>query len=117
MVPGGAPIVIFLTIAQQTSLQTAAGAVLLTGVFYFVALPLFARCSASSRHIVIGTMLLLVAINLVKIYGGGHHGTAGQPGFGDPAPLGLALATITVTVLFVRSPPARCGQSRCCSAS
>ena len=29
MVPGGAPIVIFLTIAQQTDLQTATGAVIL----------------------------------------------------------------------------------------
>ena len=31
MVPGGAPIVIFLTVAQQTNLATACGAVLLTG--------------------------------------------------------------------------------------
>src|SRR5947207_1435170 len=44
MVPGGAPIVIFLTIAQQTNLATATGAVLLTGAAYFLILPVFARC-------------------------------------------------------------------------
>ncbi len=110
MVPGGAPIVIFLTIAQQTSLQTAAGAVLLTALFYFVALPLFARCLRFFPHIVIGTMLLLVAVNLVSIYGAVITGRPGTPGFGDPGSLGLALGTITVTVLFVRLLPGTLGQ-------
>lgn len=32
MVPGGAPIVIFLLIAQQTNVQTATGAVIITAV-------------------------------------------------------------------------------------
>src|ERR1700754_2717791 len=32
MVPGGAPVVIFLTTAQQTDIQTAVGAVLLTAI-------------------------------------------------------------------------------------
>lgn len=34
MVPGGAPIAIFLAIAQQTDIQTAVGAVILTAGFY-----------------------------------------------------------------------------------
>ena len=38
MVPGGAPIAIFLAIATQTDVQTAVGAVLMTGLFYFLAL-------------------------------------------------------------------------------
>src|SRR5439155_13743451 len=41
MVPGGAPIVLFLIIAQQTDLQTATGAVILTAIFYFILLPVF----------------------------------------------------------------------------
>ena len=41
MVPGGAPVVIFLTTAQQTDIQTAVGAVMLTGLFYFLVLPVF----------------------------------------------------------------------------
>src|SRR4051812_37780716 len=81
MVPGGAPVVIFLTTAQQTDVQTAVGAVLLTAIFYFVVLPVFARCLKFFPKLVIGTMLLLVAINLVKVYGGIITGAPNSPNF------------------------------------
>jgi xanthine/uracil permease len=55
MVPGGAPIVMFVTIAQQRDLQTASGAVILTALFYFLVLPVFARCLRYFPKIVIGT--------------------------------------------------------------
>lgn len=102
MVPGGAPIVIFLTIAQQTNLQTAAGAVIMTSVAYLVILPLFARCLQYFPKLVIGTILLLVAVNLVKIYGGIIVGQPGSPNFGSPTNVLLALATIAFTLLFAR---------------
>jgi uracil-xanthine permease len=102
MVPGGAPIVIFLTIAQQTDLQTATGAVILTGLFYFLALPVFTRLLRYFPPIVIGTMLLLVAINLVKIYGGVITGRPDAANFAAPLNIGLALATILFTVVFAR---------------
>ncbi|HEY2255597.1 MAG TPA: solute carrier family 23 protein [Variovorax sp.] len=102
MVPGGAPIVMFLTIAQQRDLQTASGAVILTALFYFLVLPVFSRCLKFFPKIVIGTLLLLVSINLVKVYGGIIAGRAGTPGFADPANIGLALATIGFTMLFAR---------------
>jgi uracil-xanthine permease len=110
MLPGGAPVVIFLTIARQTDLRTAVGAVILTGFFYFALLPIFARCLKFFPRIVIGTMLLLVAINLVGLYGGIITGRPGTPGFADPANIGLALATILFTVLFVRVLPGMFGQ-------
>lgn len=102
MVPGGAPIVMFVTIAEQRDLQTASGAVILTALFYFLILPVFARCLRFFPKIVIGTLLLLVSINLVKVYGGIIAGKAGTPTFGDPVNIGLALATIGFTVLFAR---------------
>ena len=102
MVPGGAPIAIFLAIAVQTDVQTAVGAVLMTGVFYFLALPVFRRLLRFFPPIVVGTMLLLVAINLVKIYGGTITGKPGSDGFADPVNVGLALATIALTVIFSR---------------
>ncbi|KGJ02466.1 uracil-xanthine permease (plasmid) [Paracoccus versutus] len=102
MVPGGAPIAIFLAIASQTDVQTAVGAVLMTGVFYFLALPVFRRLLRFFPPIVVGTMLLLVAVNLVKIYGGTITGKPGSEGFADPVNVGLALATITLTVIFSR---------------
>lgn len=102
MVPGGAPIAIFLAIATQTDVQTAVGAVLMTGVFYLLALPVFRRLLRFFPPIVVGTMLLLVAVNLVKIYGGTITGRAGQANFADPVNIGLALATIALTVIFSR---------------
>ena len=102
MVPGGAPIVIFVTIAQQTNLATAAGAVILTSVAYFIILPVFARCLKFFPRLVIGTILLLVAVNLVKIYGGIITGQAGTPAFADPTNVLLALSTVAMTLLFAR---------------
>jgi uracil-xanthine permease len=102
MVPGGAPIVIFLVIAQQTNIQTASGAVILTAIFYFLILPVFARCLKYFPKLVIGTMLLLVSINLVKVYGGIITGNPGAVGFADPANVLLALATVAFTVAFAR---------------
>lgn len=102
MVPGGAPIAIFLAIAQQTDIQTAVGAVLMTAAFYFLALPVFRRLLRYFPPIVIGTMLLLVAINLVRIYGGTITGRPGSDGFAAPQHVGLALLTIVLTVVFAR---------------
>lgn len=83
-------------------MQTAVGAVLMTGVFYFLALPVFRRLLRFFPPIVVGTMLLLVAVNLVKIYGGTITGRAGEAHFADPVNVGLALATIALTVIFSR---------------
>jgi uracil-xanthine permease len=102
MVPGGAPIVIFLTIAQQTDIQTATGAVILTALFYFAFLPVFARCVIYFPKLVIGTMLLLVAVNLVKVYGSIITGTVGAPDFASPSNVMLALSTVGFTLVFAR---------------
>jgi len=102
MVPGGAPVVIFLTIAQQTDVQTAVGAVMLTGLFYFLVLPVFARGLKFFPKPVIGTMLLLVAINLVKVYGGIITGQPNTPNFAAPSNIMLALTTVGLTLLFAR---------------
>lgn len=102
MVPGGAPLVLFVLIARQTDLQTAAGAVILAGLFYFLLLPVFARCLKFFPRIVIGAMLILVAINLVNIYGGVIVGRPGTPEFANPLEIGLALATVGFTILFAR---------------
>jgi uracil-xanthine permease len=110
MVPGGAPVFLFLSIAKLTDIQTATGAVIITAVFYAAILPLFARCLRFFPSVVIGTMLLLVGVNLISIYGGVIAGRAGSPAFGDPAAIGLAMATILMTVLFVRVLPGTLGQ-------
>jgi xanthine/uracil permease len=102
MVPGGAPIVIFVTIAQQTNLATAAGAVILTAIAYFLIIPVFARCLKFFPRLVIGTILLLVAVNLIKIYGGIITGQPNSPTFAAPVNILLALGTIAFILLFAR---------------
>lgn len=101
-VPGGAPIVIFLTIAQATDMQTATGAVILTGIFYFLALPFFTKVLRFFPPIVIGTMLLLVAVNLIRIFGGLITGQSGSPEYADMTSISLALGTMSAIVIFAR---------------
>lgn len=102
MLPGGAPIVLFVAIAAEHGLPTASGAVILTGVFYFVALPLFTRLLKFFPTVVIGTMIVIVGVNLIKVGGTLVTGKPGTPGFGDPRNLLLGFATIGFTVLFFR---------------
>ena len=102
MVPGGAPIFMFMAVAKETDLQTASGAVILTAIFYFIALPVFARILRFFPRIVIGTMLLLVSVNLIKVYGSIIVGKPGSPDFADPLNINLTLATIAFIVVFAR---------------
>lgn len=110
MVPGGAPVFIFLNIAMLADVQTATGAVIITALFYALILPVFSRCLRFFPPLVIGTMLLLVGVNLIAVYGSVIVGRPGTPTFGDPVRLGLAMATVLLTVLFVRVLPGMLGQ-------
>ena len=102
MVPGGAPAMLFAVIATQTDLRTAAGAAILTSLFYWLVLPVFARCLRFFPRVVVGTMLLLVSVSLIKIYAGIIVGQPGTPGFARPQSLGLALLTIMATLAVAR---------------
>ncbi|MBI0330405.1 uracil-xanthine permease family protein [Burkholderia plantarii] len=102
MVPGGAPAMLFAVTATQTDLRTAAGAVILASLFYWILLPVFARCLRLFPRVVVGTMLLLVSVNLIRIYAGIVVGQPGTPGFARPRSLGLALITIVATLAVAR---------------
>jgi uracil-xanthine permease len=102
MLPGGAPIVLFLGIAKQYDIRTAVGAVILAAVFYFVALPLFARLLKYFPTVVIGTMIVIIGVNLIRVSGLLATGQPGSPSFGRPSGILLALVTIGFTVLFFR---------------
>ncbi|MGP3981367.1 uracil-xanthine permease family protein [Streptomyces sp. KR80] len=102
MLPGGAPIVLFLAIAEQHGVRTATGAVILTGLFYFVVLPVFSRLLKYFPALVIGTMIVIVGVNLVKVGALLVTGRPGTPGFGDTTNLALGLATIGFTIAFYR---------------
>lgn len=99
MVPGGAPIAIFVAIALQTNIQTAIGAVILTSLFYFIALPVFRRCLHHFPPFIIGIMLLMVSINLIRLYGGLITGQPGSSDFAHPDSIILSLGTILITLI------------------
>ncbi|GAA3389235.1 uracil-xanthine permease family protein [Streptomyces roseoviridis] len=100
MLPGGAPLILFLAIAEQHGLRTATGAVILTAAFYFVVLPVFSRLLAFFPALVIGTMIVIVGVNLVKVGALLVTGRPGSPGFADTTNLLLGMATIGFTVVF-----------------
>ncbi|CAB3773664.1 nucleobase:cation symporter [Burkholderia sp. MSh2] len=98
MVPGGAPTMLFAGIAAQSGLPVATGAALLASAFYWVLLPVFTRCLRLFPRVVVGAMLLLVSVNLLRIYATIVVGQPGSADFAQPRALGLALATIVATV-------------------
>ncbi|MEU2435384.1 uracil-xanthine permease family protein [Streptomyces rubradiris] len=100
MLPGGAPLILFLAIAEQHGLPTATGSVILTALFSFVVLPVFTRLLEFFPALVIGTMIVIVGVNLVKVGAVLVTGQPGTPGFADPVNLGLGMATIGFTVVF-----------------
>lgn len=102
MLPGGAPIVLFLMIAQEHGIQTASGAVILTAIFYFLVLPLFTQLLKFFPTVVIGTMIVVIGVNLVKVSAFLITGEPGSKDFGRLDHLALAIATIGLTVLFYR---------------
>ena len=101
MLPGGAPVILFISIAQAKGVQVAVGAVMLTAVFYFVVLPIFQRLLRFFPTLVIGTMITVVGINLVKIGAQLIFGKPGTPTFGNGPGIILGLSTIGFTVLAV----------------
>lgn len=100
MLPGGAPVILFVAIAQAHGLRTATGAVILTGVFYFVVLPVFTRLLKFFPPLVIGTMIIIVGVNLVKVGAQLITGRPDSPEFGDATNLVLGFSTIGFTVLY-----------------
>jgi uracil-xanthine permease len=102
MLPGGAPVVMFIAIAQEHGIQTASGAVLLTALLYFVALPVFKKLLRFFPPVVIGTMVVIIGANLIRINAVLVTGQPGTPGFGNPTNLALGLGTVLITVLLFR---------------
>lgn len=102
MLPGGAPVVLFLMIAEEHGLPTASGAVILPGAFYFVVLPVFARLLKFFPTVVIGTMIVIIGVNLIKVSAALVTGRPGSPDFARVENIVLALVTIAFTVVFFR---------------
>lgn len=73
---------------------------ILTAAFCFVILPVFSRLLAYFPALVIGTMIVIVGVNLVKVGAVLVTGSPGSPGFADTTNLALGMATVGFTVAF-----------------
>ncbi|MDT7624970.1 MAG: hypothetical protein QOF99_5871 [Pseudonocardiales bacterium] len=104
MLPGGAAVALFIQIAQATGPATAVGAVLVTGLFLLVTAPLFASLMRFFPAVVLGSMIIVIGLNLIKITAGLLVDTAAGP---SARSLALAGVTALAIVLAYRLLPDR----------
>lgn len=102
MLPGGAAVALFIQTAQATNPATATGAVLIAAVFLFVAAPLFASLMRFFPTVVLGSMIVVIGLNLIKITAGLLVDTARGP---SSTSLALAGGTALAVVLAFRLLP------------
>ncbi|MEV1022644.1 solute carrier family 23 protein [Streptomyces sp. NPDC050264] len=89
MLPGGAAVAIFLQIAQEYGPATASGSVLVSAAFLLCVLPFYGRLVRLFPPLVMGTTVVLIGINMIKV-------TAPMVASGP----GLGFATLGVIAVF-----------------
>ncbi|MGW6159464.1 uracil-xanthine permease family protein, partial [Streptomyces sp. NPDC055144] len=67
MLPGGAAVAIFLQIAQEYGPATASGSVLVAAAFLLCVLPFYGRLVRLFPPLVMGTTVVLIGINMIKV--------------------------------------------------
>ncbi|WP_280261712.1 uracil-xanthine permease family protein [Nocardia wallacei] len=102
MLPGGAAVVLFIQIAQESGGATASGAVLITAVAGIVLVPVARRLVTRLPTVVIASMIVVIGVNLVKVAGGLITGPGDQP---TRTAVTLAAVTVAATVLAHRVLP------------
>ncbi len=102
MLQGGAPLVVFIAIAKQYNLRVATGSVFIAAAIMLLFLPIFMQLLRFFPTLVLGTLIVVIGINVVAVAAKLITGTPGSPGFGAPRNFGLALATIAFMILFWR---------------
>jgi len=102
MLQGGAPLVVFIAIAKQYELRVATGAVFITVAAMLLFLPIFVQLLRFFPKVVLGTLIVIIGINVVSVAAKLVTGAPGTPGFGAVKGFGLALATTILMVIFWR---------------
>ncbi|MGH3150854.1 MAG: uracil-xanthine permease family protein [Streptosporangiaceae bacterium] len=102
MLQGGAPLVVFIAIAKQYDLRVATGSVFIAAAVMLLFLPVFMQLLRFFPTVVLGTLIVIIGINVVAVAAKLIVGTPGAPGYGSPRNFGLALATIGFMIVFWR---------------
>ncbi|MEV6770346.1 solute carrier family 23 protein [Nocardia sp. NPDC051030] len=102
MLPGGAAVVLFIQIAQESNPATASGAVIITAVAGVALVPVARRFVTRLPAVVMACMIVVIGVNLVKVAGGLIAGSGGSTPMWA---VGLAGVTIGATVVLHRVLP------------
>ncbi|MFD1675877.1 nucleobase:cation symporter-2 family protein [Alicyclobacillus fodiniaquatilis] len=89
-------------IGVSTNLPTVFGAVILAGIFVFLAAPLFGKLLKLFPTVVTGSVVTIIGLSLIPVAMNDAAGGQGAPDFGQPRNLVLALGTLVVILLINR---------------
>lgn len=84
------------------SLAYVFGGTLIAGLILFIAAPLYGKISFLFKPIVIGCYLIMLGVSLLPVSLASIIGYPGDPNYGDPRGIFLAIVTILVIVLVNR---------------
>ncbi|WP_232695577.1 nucleobase:cation symporter-2 family protein [Brevibacillus daliensis] len=89
-----------IAIASTSNLATAYGAIIISGIFVFLFAPLFGKLLRFFPKVVTGTVVTIIGLSLIPVAMKNAAGGEGDPTFGSPTNLILALLTLLL-ILFV----------------
>ncbi len=91
-----------IAIASTSNLATAYGAIIVAGIFVFLAAPLFGKLLRFFPTVVTGSVVTIIGLSLIPVAMNNAAGGAGSPDFGQPRNLLLALGTLALILLINR---------------
>ncbi len=91
-----------IAVSLSSNLATAYGAIILAGIFVFLAAPLFGKLLRFFPTVVTGSVVTIIGLSLIPVAMNNAAGGMGSPDFGQPRNLLLALGTLVVILLINR---------------
>jgi xanthine permease len=91
-----------IAISLSSNLATAYGAILVAGLFVFLAAPLFGKLLKFFPTVVTGSVVTIIGLSLIGVAMNNVAGGQGSPDFGAPRNLALAFGTLLVILLVNR---------------
>ncbi|MEK5240296.1 nucleobase:cation symporter-2 family protein [Paenibacillus sp. FSL L8-0470] len=91
-----------IAIALDSNLATAYGAIIISGLFVVFAAPIYGKLLKFFPTVVTGSVVTIIGLSLIPVAMNNVAGGQGQPDFGEPRNLLLALITLLVILAVNR---------------
>ncbi|AIQ21118.1 xanthine permease [Paenibacillus sp. FSL H7-0357] len=91
-----------IAIALDSNLATAYGAIIISGLFVVFAAPVYGKLLKFFPTVVTGSVVTIIGLSLIPVAMNNVAGGQGQPDFGEPRNLLLALITLLVILAVNR---------------